>query len=320
MTISSGKFKCGYRLSEMMREVIINIWKSSRRQLRRSAVVMLVMSPVFTSCHKSEETALPEDALVVVRDSVLTRMDIVRRIPRNLSPADSAAMFHLLVTNWLDNMLLVDVAIDNIDDRERIERMVNDYRNTLIIESYRRKMLETRPAKVSDNDLHAYYKSHADELVLKRPVIKGLFIKVPSKSPRIKDIRRWMATATPDAIDNLEKYGLDECVKYSFFEDKWMDMRTIEQQIPYRFDDVDAFVREKPYFETTYSGMTYLLHISDYIPSGEEMPYEVALPQIRRILESDRGAEFEKRIKRELYRSAVKEGKMRIIDSNNVII
>ncbi|MDE5552716.1 MAG: hypothetical protein K2I91_05890, partial [Muribaculaceae bacterium] len=284
-----------------MRDALTDIRMKCLRHLLCPAMVLTGMVAVMSSCNHTAGGELPEDALIVVGDSVLTRMDIVRRIPQGLSPEDSVAMFNLLVNNWLDNMLLVDVAFDNIDDRERIEQLVNDYRNTLIIESYRRKILETTPTDIKDGDLQAYYKSHSDELVLKRPVIKGLFIKVPSKAGRIKDIRRWMATATPDAIDNLEKYGLDECVKYSFFEDKWMDIRTIEQQIPYRFEDVDMFVSDKPYFETTYSGMTYMLHISDYIPTGEVMPYEVGLPQIRRILESARGEAFGKRIKRELY-------------------
>ncbi|MDE5774024.1 MAG: hypothetical protein K2H86_06170 [Muribaculaceae bacterium] len=270
------------------------------------------------SCSKEKPSVIPDDALILIGDSVLTRTDIVTRIPRGLLPGDSAAMFSLLVNNWVEGMILTKIAEENIDDMERIESMVRDYRNRLIIDSYRRKLRETSPVDVHNDTLRNYYKRHIDEFVLERPVIKGLFIKLPDDATRLSDIRRWMVTATPDAIDNLDKYGLDESVKYSFFKDKWMDWYAIRQQIPYRFDDDDEFVRNNTFFETSYAGMTYLLHISEYIVSGERMPYEVAVPLIRENLEMGMSADFQRKMMRQLYNNAIKSGQMKILDKDNV--
>lgn len=285
-----------------------------------AAVLMLCAA----SCGGGESSRqggdMPEDALVRVGDSVLTRIDVVRRIPQGLAPADSAELFETLVRDWVDDMLLSDIAAENIDDMDRIERLVDQYRNRLIIESYRRKMREAKATDVSADSLREYYTRHAERLVLERPVVKGLFLKVPSGARRLADIRRWMATATPTAIDNLEKYGLNEAVKYSFFEDRWMDFRTIADQIPYRFFDAGAFVESTRNFETSYGGMTYLLHISEHLPAGSRMPYEVAVPLIRETLEASAGAASERRLMKELYDRALKSGYMVIEDKNNVKI
>lgn len=270
------------------------------------------------SCSKEKTSVIPDDALILIGDSVLTRTDIVTRIPRGLLPADSAAMFSLLVNNWVEGMILTDIAAENIDDMDRIESMVREYRNRLIIDSYRRKIRETSTADIHNDTIRNYYKRHTADFILERPVIKGLFIKLPDDATRLSDIRRWMVTATPDAIDNLDKYGLDESVKYSFFKDKWMDWYAIRQQIPYRFDDDDEFVRNNTFFEASHAGMTYLLHISDYITSGERMPYEVAVPMIRENLETKMSADFQRKMMRQLYNNAIKSGQMKIIDKDNV--
>ncbi len=275
---------------------------------------------LFTACSQQKESSLPDDVLVTVGDSALTRNDVVRQIPRGLTPEDSSEMFQRLVASWLQQMLLTDVASENVDDMEHIEKMVSEYRNTLIIESYRRKLRASHVKTVNTDSLRAYYDRNSKDYILQRPVIKGLFIKVPSNASRLRDIRRWMNLATPDAIDNLEKYALGESVKYSFFEDKWMDAGTIEQQIPYRFYDPDAFVSTNSFFETEYAGMTYMLHISDHIPSGQQMPFEVALPLIRETLEARQSDAYEKALMHQLYENAAKEGKLKVYDKDNVKI
>lgn len=278
------------------------------------AAVLCVLL-LLSACGKdSEERKTPADAdaILTVGDSTLTMTDVVTRIPAGLEEEDSIAMHQAIVRNWLEQMLLSEIAVENIDDLDRIEKMVSEYRKRLIIESYRRKLRESRTSDVATDSLREYYAAHREELVLDRPVVKGLFLKIPANAQRIGDIRRWMATATPSAIDNLERYGLNDAIKYSFFEDKWMDFQTIVEQIPYRFFDTDAFVEATPNFETTYGGITYILHISDFMKSGSEMPFEVAAPLIRETLQGQAGETYERKLLTSLYNRAVKSGKLKI--------
>ena len=260
----------------------------------------------------------PDDVLMRVGDSVITVTEINLRIPPGLSAQDSAALFRAIAKDWADRMILSDLAAENIDNLDEIDRMTAAYRARLIIESYRRKLLQTLPKDIANDTLREYYARHKESMKLERPVIKGIFLKIPSSAQRLSDIRRWVATATPDAIDNLEKYGLGDAVKYSLFADQWLDFKTIEEQIPYRFFDSDAFVSATRDFETSASGMTYLLHISDFLPSGETMPFEVAAPLIRETLETRRGDEYIRHLMADLYRKALKEGRLVMARDNNL--
>lgn len=275
---------------------------------------LLAAAGVAASCGRHGTPANnpePEvDAVAQVGDSVLSVIDVVRRIPSGMAEADSVELFNAIVDGWLECMLLDELGSENIEDMAEIDRMTEKYRKKLIVASYRRNLRASHRWSIPEDSIRNYYKSHARELTLDRPVVKGLYVKLPSDASRLPDIKRWMMTATPDAIDNLERYGLTDAIEYSFFEDKWTDWNVISRQIPFRFDDPDRFAATKVNFETSYGGMTYLLHISDYILSGEIMPYEVAAPRIAERLEAESGEKYERSLISDLYSKARKEGRL----------
>lgn len=285
----------------------------------RQAAILTLLALAIGGCSKADsdaEAADSADVLVIVGDSALTLRDVEIRIPPGMTPEDSTLLFKSIVDGWLERMLLSDIGAANIDDMERINRLVEDYRKKLIVASYRRNLRESKSDGISDRDVEAYYRDNIGEMTLESPVVKGLYVKLPSDAERLADVRRWIMTATSDAIDNLEKYGLREAVEYSFFEDSWTPWSTIARQIPWRFGDADAFVSRNRNFETSYRGMTYLLHISAYLPTGEQMPREVAAPIIRERLETLRGDQFEQELIANIYQQALKEGRLRFIGYN----
>lgn len=273
----------------------------------------LIISVIAAACSRktAQENTMTDEVVAEVGDSALMLTEVQRRIPYGVSSADSLALFNSIVDSWIERLLLESFGNENIDDMENIERMVEEYRKKLIVASFRRSLRASHRWHVSEDSVRKYYMLHSDEFVLGRPVIKGLYLKIPSDNSRLPDIRRWMMTATPDAVDNLERYGLSDAIEYSFFTDKWTDFNIFTRKIPYRFEDQDKFVEQNRNFETSYRGMTYLLHISSFLPSGEKMPYDVASPQIAEVLEGDSGEKYERQLIASLYARARKEGKLR---------
>lgn len=291
-------------------------------RLRRFTGVLMAAGLLLTpacSGREREDSApprdsMPEDAIVMVGDSVLTRREVEIRIPAGTAPEDSVALYHSIVDGWMEKMLLTEIASENVEDMEEINRLVEDYRKKLIIANYRQKLRESRRDGIAQKAVDDYYNAHSDEMLLEAPVVKGLYVKLPADAQRLPDVRRWMMTATPDAIDNLEKYGLADAIEYSFFPDRWTDWYLISRQIPYRFGNADEFVGSRRNFETTYRGFTYLLHISEWLPTGEKMPKEVADPKIRELLTTEQGDRYEHEIIGRIYQQAIKDGKLRLIN------
>lgn len=278
---------------------------------KRWAAALLVGIAVSTmACSRKAADTPKEDMLVAMGDSSLTVRDVVSRIPSGLSEEDSVEMFNSIVERWVRSMMLSDLAAENVEELEDIDRLARDYRDNLIIERYLRSKIKEVPG-VSEQRVKDYYEAHGSELRLDAPLVKGIYLKVSDSEERLGDIRKWMMAATPSAVDHIEKSGLRQASQYEYFKDSWVDWYEVAEQIPYRFYDADAFLGSTKDFETSYSGSTYLLHIYEYLPSGSVMPYDYAKGKIEEMLGKGDKTGFRRKLLTSLYARGVKEGRLK---------
>lgn len=273
-------------------------------------IAMSSLAGILLGCGgKGDKPSAEADADFVAqyRDTVLLKTDIVRLLPPGISSADSISLSQTIIDQWIDGFLIGDLAASQIDDMDRIERLAESYRRSLIAESYRRKMRSNGVQPVDEKRVKEYYRQHRAELKLERPIIKGLFIKVPSSSRYLGDIRRWMNEAGANAFDELENIGEKETVTFRYFADKWVDFDAVTGEIPYRFGDSDIFVGSNTDFETEHNGTTYLLHINDFRKSGGLMPEEYASPIIEDKIKNNHLADYEKGLIKALRQTAIEK-------------
>lgn len=283
-----------------------------RTVARQLSLAVAVVLPALLACDRSHSPVEAEkDALVTVGDSTLRLSDVVRSIPVGLSPEDSLRMFHNIVNSWVDGLVLTNVAQRNIPDMQRIDRMVQEYRNNLIINEYMRLMSEQGVHDADEKTIKDYYLAHADEFVLDQPLVKGAFIRVDEADSQLSNLRRWLADFSDDSFDNIERSGLRHATAYEYFGDMWHEWSDVAEKIPYRFFDADAFVKSTKDFETTYDGSVYLLHISEFVPSGDIMPYEFARINIAEMMRVEDINASRTKLKADIYRRMIKDGMLK---------
>lgn len=278
-------------------------------------MAILVASIVsLGGCGKGESAVVTErDALLQIGDSTLYLNDVLAKLPSNLEKEDSAKMFATIVDTWIQSILLADYAEQSIPDMERIERLVENYRKQLIISEYRRILQSSEKQKVEEDKIKEYYETHIEDLILEQPLIKGVYLKIPEEIAGNNDVETLMKDPVGNNLDNLEKTVIGKALQYDYFMDTWVGFETIADQIPYRFFDADAFVESTPDFTTTYNGATYYLHITEYMNSGERIPYEFAKSHIEQVLSRQNNDEYERKLINGLYKQALKEGRLKKI-------
>lgn len=256
----------------------------------------------------NQEDVADSDILVTVGDSSLTMRDVISRIPNGLSEADSSALFSQIVDTWVRELVLTDFARKNIDDIDRIERLVETYRKNLIVTTYLQSMTEHGASDISEDRIRKFYQANRENMILEEPIIKGAFLKVSESDQSLDRLRAWMTDFSDQSVDKIEEAGLRHASTYKYFKDQWQPWSEIAQQIPYRFFDADAFVSSQKNFETSDAGSVYLLHISAFVPSGSEMPYDYAKFRIREILASDDRARRIDKLITDIYRQQIDAG------------
>ena len=257
---------------------------------------------------KTEEIAANTDVLVSVGDSTLMVSDVVRRIPAGLTAEDSINLFNRIVEDWVRDLVLADYAEKNITDMERIERMVESYRNNLIINEYIESMSESQRHDVSEDRIQRFYDASRESMVLEQPIVKGVLLKVAETDESLPNLRKWLVNLSDADLDKIEKDGLRRALMYKYFKDEWVEWDAIADRIPYRFYDADAFLRSTNNFETSDAGSVYLFRITDFVPSGEEMPYDFARVKIAYILRKSEVGAYRKKLVNDIYKRKIKEG------------
>jgi hypothetical protein len=256
-----------------------------------------------------------EQALVSVGNRTLYKHELNEVISGGLSPADSTLAAEAYIKMWVKNELMYEKAKANLLDKVQIDELVDNYRHSLTIYTYQEQLLKERLSKeITDKELREYYEANPDRFKLETNIIKGLFLKVPVSSPRLEDLRKWYFSTSEKAIENIEKYSLENAVIYDYFYNKWVDFDDVMDNIPREIDDRTQFLKERKRLEVQDSAYVYLLNIKEYALVGSKAPFEFAKGQILDILVGQRRESFMKKFEEDLYENAIADDKVRFYE------
>lgn len=258
--------------------------------------------------------------LVGVAGKFLYQDDLQAALPLNLSADDSVLFAESYIKNWVEDVLLFDKAEGNILDSEKIKSLVESYRKALIMHTYQEALVKQKLAdEITADEVVEYYEKNKQLFLLDKPIVKGVFLKVPLKASKLSDVRRWYKRNTQDAIEQLEKYSLLNAVTYDYFYDQWRPLDEIEALIPNRTWNADSdYLEKNRNVELKDTAYHYFLHIEEYLGKGSQKPLDFAEEEIKETLINLKRVEFINGVKNDLYHQASDKNKIiyYYLDSN----
>ena len=269
---------------------------------------------IFQACSPKTEQSdtTGEQALVNVNGKVLYKYEVDQIVPKGLNQTDSTLAAEAYVKMWIKNELIYEKAEENINDKEKIAELVNNYRQTLTIYTYQEQLLQERLSKtISDKEIEEYYQNNPDKFDLESNIVKGLFLKLPLNAPQLDELKKWYKQTNDKSIENIEKHSLQSAVIYDYFYDKWVDFDGVMNNIPYIVTDSKQFLQNNKSFETQDSSYVYLLNIKEYALVGSKAPFEYAKGQVLDILLNQKKEAFIKKFEDDLYNTAVKNNQIK---------
>lgn len=250
--------------------------------------------------------------LVELNGHFLYREDLQAVLPVSLSQEDSLQFSEHYIHNWVENTLLYEKAEHNIPDGAEIDQRVENYRRALIMHTYQQALISQKLGdEISEEDLKVYYERNQAAFKLERPLVKGLFIKVPLKSADINKVRRWYRADSQEAVEELEKYQMQHAVKYEYFYDKWLSAADVLGWIPLQDDNAEEYLNTHRQVELKDTAFYYFLNIRDYRPAGEQEPFELARAQVKDMLLNMKQVQFMEQVKDDLYKQAEEKNEIK---------
>ena len=278
----------------------------------RLFLLLVLLSP---ACQRSGNNVTQQETLVKVNDRSVSREDIERQIPKGLSPEDSMIRAGSLVKKRIIDMLMDDVAYQNMgDEKAEIDKLVNEYRRSLIRHRYQERLVNDRvSATIREYEQLAYYEENKEQFVLNENLIKGLFLKVPLTAPGIDSIRKWYMSRSEESLDKIEKFSLQNALIYDIFYDNWVVFNEVMEKIPKRISNPAQFIKVNNHVEVSDSVFVYFLAISDRLPAGDIAPFDYAKTQIYSMLLNQRKIDYLREFGEKIYLDALKNGHVKFV-------
>ena len=236
---------------------------------------------------------------------------VEENIPAGLSKEDSVLAAEHYIHSWISGILIYNIAQKNLNDMDNIDRLVENYRQSLLVYQYEEQLVNEKLSnEIDEQSLFDYYNQNKDKLKLERPLVKGLFLKVPATAPQLNEIRTWYKSANSASRENLEKYCLNNAATFNYFVDTWTDFNDVINNFPKDKVSKDDLQVQKKTVEKQDDNFFYFLNITDFLQQGDNTPYEYAKPAIREILINQRKLDFLKKTEDDVYQRAIDKGEV----------
>lgn len=275
-------------------------------------ILSLLLALVVSSCRLLNEK---DREVVRVGEKRLMRSQ-VEAVADQFSGEDSLLVAESYVDQWIRcEVKLQEAAKVCADDMEEIDRMVEEYRRSLLIgrmeQSYLKGRLDTL---ITDSIVRAYFDSHRDEFVMDRTIVKGRIVRLPDSYRQSVKLFKLMGSSSSDS----QKDFLDLCEKNNFelntFEN-WVDFSEFLSYLPVRRDkNYDYMLPKRNIQEMADAENKYFIEIDAVLKKGEQAPFERVEDKVRRLLYSRQRGEILTAYNDSIYNAALQSGVVQVIE------
>ena len=163
---------------------------------------------LFMGCQNTSNSVDSETPLARVGNRYIYPSDI-KGIGDGLSKEDSVYQVTIQIDQWIRDKLMEQVAERNIASSSEIERMVMDYRASLIMSSYETALLNQRLDKnITPQQLSEYYNNNIEQYKSGISWVRCLFIKADKNLEDIKQLRKWFKSENGVDFERIKLFFL----------------------------------------------------------------------------------------------------------------
>ena len=275
-----------------------------------AGLIALVSITLLVSC-KWNKSVYGKTPIVEIGTDVLYVEDIKQVVPLGLSEADSTLFAQQFIKNWAQDVLFYQNAIRNIPDTKDIDRLVENYRRSLIEHEYQRRLIEQKfSSETAEEDIERFYNDNERLFVLDESLLRGLFLKISNKSHDLSDIRKLYTRQDDESFEEIEKYSIRNAARCEFFYDNWRTVAEIEVLLPPLEKPLETMLKDNGSFEFKDEEYIYLLNVSEFAPKGGIEPLDHARSRIRGLLINSNEVSYMRKIKEDLYDAAIEKNRI----------
>lgn len=267
---------------------------------------------LLSACMPADEGEGEDRLLAKVHNKSLYLSELDGMFPEGTTGRDSTLIINAYLERWIREALLLHEAERNIPKDLNIDKLVRDYRASLIRHNYEQILVEELlDSTITKQELTAFYEKNKEQYQLETPIMRCYFIKVPLPVPKADELRRlWNSRDTAD-----KRRLIDYCNSYAgahLLEDSvWYKVEDIALEMPRGTLTADN-VSAKKDFSQRDGNYQYYLKVFEVKNRKEIAPLAYIEGQARKVILRNRKVKLLEDIKEEMYELEARRNNIQI--------
>jgi len=278
-----------------------------------SACLIMNCMLLLCSCNPLENQGETEQKQVLAQvfNKQLFLNDLDGILPEGYKPEDSTMIYNAYVENWMRDAVLMHEAEQKIAQTLDIDKLVKDYRSTLILHNYEEVIVETQlDSTISEIELNQFYEANKDNYQLEDPLARVWFMKVPIDANEIVQLDLWWKSEDLDDHLNLIEYCDTYAEIYHLDKGKWYEIAKIKRHIPTKLTPLGTFTQKGADIMVSDERYKYYLRVFEIIQKNAAPPKEYIEEKARQIILQKRKSKLLKEHKEKLYEKEINNVKV----------
>ncbi len=273
-------------------------------------ICILTLPALLFAC-REEVSYVERVAIASVGDVHLYKDEADIAYAQQGRSVDSVAFMQNYVERWAVDVLFSQKAKENVVSTDEIDRMVENYRESLIQNLYQDRLITQQlvPA-ISDSEVQEFYEREQALFELSEPYVKGFYVKLSPKASKIRDVRNRCLRRGQEDLEELEKICSENGYVCQFFMEEWLPFCDLVHKTPLTAQQLMDRLLKKSTIEFKEGEFTYFVCADSILKKGDTKPIEMVANEIRELLINSKKANFIKQVKRSLYEEALQNGQV----------
>lgn len=267
---------------------------------------------MLTHCGLTDTPPKEGDTLLAkVYNRSLYLSELEGIVPEGSTPNDSALMVTAFVQRWVRDQLLMYEAERNIPKDLNIDKLVLDYRASLVRFNFEQQIIaEKLDSTISEDELRRFYEDNKDQFQLANTILKCQLLKLPPNAPRNELNKFWYSRKASDEA-KLRRYARE-----------WAELALLDTAKWYKLDEVAALLPRGTLTsdnigsrrEGTLSDgdFRYYYRVLETVNGKETAPFEYVREQASKVILHKRKQELLERWKENLYQEELRRENVQI--------
>lgn len=259
------------------------------------------------SCQEKPEVAASADRLIArVYNKTLYLSDMEGFFPTGTTSEDSSLIINAYTERWVRDAVLLYEAERHIPQDLNIDKLVKDYKASLIKNNYEKVLVEAAlDSAISQMELIDFYEQNKEKYTLEQTILRCTFIKTGLPVPDAAQLKKLWGSKEQSDRQGLADYCRTFASACGLADSVWYTLDQLAAEIPLgKLEEIrQRYNQESVFSDDNYQ---YYVRILDWKDPSDIAPLEFVEEEARKVVLRKRITNLLEDKKDEMYERALK--------------